>query len=677
MFRYGVDYYPEQWPEERWPEDARLMQEAGMNLVRLAEFAWSRLEPRGGSYDFAWLDRAIDVLAARDIDVILGTPTASPPPWLMAAHPDLFLVWPDGVRATYGSRRPYCPSHPVYRDYAVRITQAMAEHYRDHPRVIGWQIDNEFGDACYCDLCRAAYQAWLENKYEALEAVNAAWGTDFWSHRYTEWSQIPLPMLTTRVPLGTNWGVVANPGLALDFARFVSDTYVDFQAQQLSILRQTCPKHFVTHNFMGFTYDKLNYFDLAKPLDLVSWDSYPRAFWRAEAKMPGAEIALGHAAMRGLKNRNFWLIEGQSGRAGWHIMGSVPRPGELRLWSYQAIAHGADAVVFFRWRSGRFGTEQLWQGVLDHDAVPRRRYQEIKQMGQELRRIGDRVVGSEVRAEAAIILSYDSRFALDMQPNSSSFSYTRHVTDYYTALHNRSIPTAITSPDADLTPYRLVVVPALYVTDEATADSLGNYVERGGILVITARSGVKDSHNAVVDMPLPGLLARLCGVEVEDVDVLLAEDTRAVRFDLPQASDDCAAGILCEVLQLEGAQALAYYCEDFYAGRPAITVNSYGRGKAMYVGTLGTAALVQRVIDQAINWAGVKPVQEAPSGVEITARWEGDRQLLFVLNHAAESQHVVLNSPYVDLLTESRQSGRVCVPPYGVLVLSPVEDASG
>ncbi len=395
VFRYGADYYPEQWPVERWNIDARLMKEAGFNVVRLAEFAWSRMEPAAGYYDFAWLDRVIDILGEQGIDVVLGTPTASPPPWLMSEHPDLFNVWPDGVRATYGSRRTYCPTNPIYRRYARNITQAMAEHYRTHPRVIGWQIDNEFGDACYCEMCQAGFQSWLANKYSSLDALNAAWGTIFWSHVYTDWAQIPLPALTSRTPLGLDSGTVANPGLILDFARFVSDTYVGFQNNQLAILRTQCPNHFVTHNLMGFGYDKLNYFDLAKPLDFVTWDNYPRGFWRSDGKMSPPDLALEHATMYGLKNHNFWVMEAQSGRSGWHVMGSVPRPGELRLWAYQAIAHGADAIVFFRWRSGRFGTEQLWQGILDHDGIPRRRYQEIKQMGQELQQIGSHSRGSQ------------------------------------------------------------------------------------------------------------------------------------------------------------------------------------------------------------------------------------------------------------------------------------------
>ncbi len=672
MFRYGADYYPEHWPEERWAVDARLMQEAGFNVVRLAEFAWSRMEPTEGRYDFAWLDRAIEVLGAHGIDIVLGTPSASPPPWLMAQHPDAFNVWPDGVRATYGSRRTTCPTSPIFRSYAERITRAMAEHYHDHPRVIGWQIDNEFGDPCYCELCQAAFQSWLHNHYDSLAALNAAWGTVFWSHEYTDWAHIPLPVLTTRTPLGIDMTIVANPGLALDFARFVSDTYVDFQNAQLAVLRAACPGHFVTHNFMGFSYDKLNYFDLAAPLDLVSWDNYPRGFW-ADDKKAAPDIALEHVTMYGLKQQPFWVMEAQSGRTGWHIMGAIPRPGELRLWAYQAVAHGADGIVFFRWRTCRFGTEQLWQGILDYDGIPRRRYHEVKRMGEELRRVGEDIGGGEVRADAAIMLSYDSRFAFQAQPNSPAFSYPQHVRDYHAALHRQHIPAAIIAPDADLTPYRLLIVPALVVTEETTAARLRLFVEQGGTLVITMRSGFKNHYNMVVDIPLPGLLAELCGIEIDDMDVLRPGQRRRIEFE-PGAGDQGAATAMCEILALKGAEVLACYAEDYYAGQPAAAIHSLGRGHTIYVGTMGDPTLVTQIVNRALRLAHLSPLAAASAEVEVTRRTHNDTELLFVLNHTSESQSFLLNGAYQDKLSGRLHSGTVSLAPYDVLILGTTGD---
>lgn len=660
MFHYGADYYPEQWPEERWEIDARLMHEAGFNVVRLAEFAWSRMEPQDGRFDFAWLDRVIGILAEQGIKVVLGTPTASPPPWLMAAHPDALIVRADKRRATYGARREYCPTHSVYAEHAARITQAMAEHYRDNPHVIGWQIDNEFGERCYCPNCQRRFHEWLKARCGTLDALNRRWGTVFWSHEYTDWSQIPLPWTTSGIP---------NPGLALDFYRFMSQMIVAFQQAQIDILRRVCPQHFITHNLMGFGYDQLDYFALAAPLDFVSWDNYPRGFWNDERDVDPARLALGHDTMRSLKNRNFWVMEAQSGPAGWDVIGATPQPGEMRLWAYQAIAHGADGIVFFRWRSARFGGEQFWHGILDHDAQPRRRYREVQRMGAELAALGDSLSGSEVRAEAALMLSYDSRFAFQIQPNNRAFSYTAHFADYYAALHCRNVPAAVVAPDGDLSPYKMVIAPALYVLDADIAANLRGFAQNGGTLAITTRSGVKEESNAVVNLPLPGLLADLCGVTVAEYDSLLEGQTRAVDFVAPGTVNGGKARVWCDVLALDHAQAAACYAENYYQGQPAIAVNAFGKGKVIYVGTVGDSTLVEAVVQWALELAGLRPLLMTPPKVEVTARWQDGRQLLFVLNHAASPQRVTLDGRYVDLITGAEKTGDVLLPARKVLVL--------
>jgi beta-galactosidase len=674
MFHYGVDYYPEHWPEERWGEDACLMQDAGITIVRLAEFAWGRLEPREGQVDFDWLDRAIDTLAARKIKVLLGTPTASPPPWLMAAHPDMFIVWVNGVRATYGSRRPCCPSNATYRDYSARITRAMAEHYKDHPHVIGWQIDNEFGDRCYCLDCQRAFHAWLQREYGTLDELNTRWGTVFWSHVYTDWSQIPLPWSTSQPALSTNATVVANPSLALDYYRFMSDTYVEYQQVQVEILRELCPRHLITHNLMGFSYDKLNYFDLAEPLDLVSWNSYPRNFWSKQEQAYPGDLALGHATMRSLKQCSFWMMEQQSGTAGWDVMGTTPRPGEIRLWAYQAIAHGADGILYFRWRSSRFGTEQYWHGVLDHDGRPRRRYEEVRHMGQELARIGNIIAGAKVQAETALILSYDSRFAFQIQPNNAAFSYADHLASYYRALHRLHVAADVISPQADLSPYKLVIAPALHVLDEDTAERLASYAEKGGVLVVTARSGVKDPTNLVVNLALPGLLAELCGVEVAEYDSLSAGRSQPLEFVSPQlAGEDGTAAIWCDVLETQGAEVVACYTQDYFRGRPALTLHRVGRGHAIYVGTVGDQDLADTITRWALGMAGVQPFLEVTEGVEIARRWQGDRPILFLLNHSTEERRLTLPGPYVNLLSGTCAAGEVSLAAKDVLILIEAE----
>ncbi len=662
MFYFGVDYYPEHWPEERWPEDARLMAEAGFNVVRLAEFAWSKMEPRDGHYNFEWLDRAISILASHDIRVVLGTPTASPPSWLMTKHPDIFRVREDGQRVTFGNRRTYCPNNPIYHDYTRRIVTQMAEHYAEHPAVIGWQIDNEFGDRCYCPVCTQSFQAWLRRRYGELDTLNQKWGTAFWSHTYTDWDEIPLPLTTGDSP---------NPGLALDFFQFSSDSYVTYQQMQIDILREKCPEHSVTHNFMGFKYDRINYFDLARPLDFAALNHYPRTQWGMQAEVDPSLAALAADTTRGLKSHNFWMTEQQAGSGGWEIVSVSPRPGELRLWAYQSIAHGADAVIFFRWRTARFGTEQYWHGLLDHDALPSRRYEEIKRMGAEIRKAGEHIYGSAVKPAVAMILSYDSRFAFQIQANNPQFSYPQHFHRFYRALYDRHVAIDIVAPTADLSAYKLVVAPALHVVSDAATQNLKRFVETGGVLVVTQRSGVKDEANAIVNRRLPGLLAELCSVEVDEYDSLGADMHNGLEFALPElaSSSPILVSVWCDVLKSNGAAVVARYTQDYYAGKPAITLNRFGQGQVVYVGTLGDAPLYETLGGWLLDLAGVQPLLTAPEGVEVTERWQEDQRLLFVLNHTDLEQEVTLDRRYTNLLNGSTFEGAVTIAPRDVLVL--------
>jgi beta-galactosidase len=669
MFRFGVDYYPEHWPEARWEIDARLMQEAGFNTARLAEFAWSRLEPSPGRFEFAWLDRAIAILHAQGIQVVLGTPTASPPPWVMALYPDAYRVPESGQAMSYGNRREYCPTHAGYRERSRLITQALAEHYAGHPAVIGWQTDNEFGDRCYCDHCRAAFQGWLQHKYGTLDALNEAWGTVFWSHEYSAWAQIPAP-LATAAPFGEG---SPNPGLALDYYRFMSHQYVAFQREQIDILHNRCPDHFITHNLMGSGYDRLNYFDLAADLDFVSWDNYRRMQWTFQPEVRPSEAALAHTTMRGLKHKNFWVMEQQAGAGGWQIVSVAPRPGELQLWAYQSIAHGADAIIFFRWRSARFGTEQYWHGLLDHDGRTGRRYTEIKQMGAEIARVGAQIAGSEVRAEVALLLDYDTRFAFQIQANNPAFHYIAHVHDIFQAFHARNVAVEVVSAQEEFTGYKLLIVPALYVLREETAAAIERFVRQGGAVLVTPRTGVKDETNTIVDMPLPGYLARLCGIEVEEYDSLPAGVSQPLAFTNEDIHipETLHARIWCDVVRTVDAQVVARYTQDYYANSPAITLNAFGAGHAVYVATFGDAALYTALAGWLLKLAKVEAIATPPAGVEYCVRWQGEQRILFVLNHSAEEQHLALPEPMLNLLTgETIPLSSVDLQPRQVMILA-------
>lgn len=664
MFYFGVDYYPEQWPEAYWPEAARLMAEAGFNVVRLADFAWSKMEPRDGQFEFDWLDRAIASLASHGIRIVLATPTASPPPWLMHKFPQAFRVGKDGLRLTYGNRREYCPNNPDYLDHCRRIVSQMSARYCHHPSVIGWQIDNEFGERCYCPVCTGRFHQWLRQRYQSLETMNQEWGTEFWSHIYNDWEEIPLPLKSGGSP---------NPGLALDFFRFSSDSYLAFQHVQVEILMQNCPSHFITHNLMGFNYDQIDYFELARELDFVCLDNYPRTQWDMQAEVEPSRLALAHCTMRGLKRRNHWVIEQQAGSGGWEVMSVPPKPGELRLWAYQSIAHGADGILFFRWRTARKGAEQYWHGLLDAHGRPGRRYAEIQRMGVEIKKVGELIFGSTVKPAVALLLSYPARFAFQIQPNNPQFNYSEHFHHVYRAFFHRNVGVDIVFPGADLSSYKLVVAPALHILSEAVARDLQRFVAAGGTLLITPRSGVKDESGTMVELPLPGLLAQVCGAEVEECVSLAPEVYQSLAFDAfaLEVSDPPKARVWCDILEPRRAQIVARYTSDYFAGKAAITLNKFGSGVAVYVGTVGDASLYDTLASWLLHLAGVQQTMPASQGVEIAERWQGEQRIVFVLNHGSCAQEVVLDRPYTDLLSGSKEiQGTVSIAPRELLILA-------
>jgi beta-galactosidase len=657
-FPYGVDYYPEHWPEERWPEDARLMAEAGFNIVRMAEFAWSRLEPQEGVFDFTWLDQVIDLLSGHGIRTILGTPTASPTPWVMETDPTMYRILPDGKPLYYGNRRGYCPNHPIYWQHTRRIVERMAAHYAGNPHVIAWQIDNEFGDPCYCPTCRRNFQVWLRNRFETLDRLNEKWGTIFWSHVYTNWKQIPVPYEH----------ISQNPGLALDYKRFSSESYVRFQQMQIEILRKYSKKP-LTHNFMGFGYNKINYYDLAAPLDFVSWDNYLRVFWDMKAEIDPSHAALSHDTMRGLKKKNFWIMEQQAGPTGWEIIGDTPKPGELRLWVYQAFAHGADGMLYFRWRTCRFGNEEYWHGVLDHHGIPGRRYQEVSRVGEELKRIGELIQDSEVRNRVAIMQSYDTRFGFQTQPNNPQFHYETHVHDIYRGFFAQQVGVDLISEKEDLSGYKVVVVPSMYVLLDETVDNLAAFARAGGIVVFTARTGVKDEFNAVVNMRLPGLAAEMCGIEVEEYKSIPSDSQENIHLELIGQEGNFPVTVWAETLETHGAEIVASYHPGDFAGQPAMTRNRYGKGQVIYIGIFSDERFYDRLANWLLSEARLStPLTTAP-GVEITERWQGEHRLLFLLNHDSQPRPIRLNGEFLEIITGEILAGSVQLRARDIMIL--------
>jgi beta-galactosidase len=652
----GVDYYPEHWPRERWETDARMMQEAAFNVVRLAEFAWVMMEPTEGAFTFDWLDDALNVLNERDVSAILCTPTAVMPAWCARKYPETLATQTNGQRLVWGVRKNNCFTSGAYRLLSERITRAMAAHFQDTPNVIGWQTDNEFGHPmCYCDTCRAEFQDWLRAKYGTLDELNCAWGLHFWGHCVGTWGEIPLPVSNES----------SNPSALLDWQRFYSWLNVRFQRDQVRILREYFPDKFITHNFMGFFSD-LNYYDLAEDLDHVSWDNYP--VWSKPHVMSDA-AAMGDL-MRGLKGKNYWIMEETAGPGGWGSFGRNPWPGEIRLVAYQQLAHGADGQVWFRWRTCTAGREQYWHGLLGHDGKPLRRYQEAARTAGEYHTLAPHLEGTTVQAEVAFIYDYESIWALRFQPGFAENNYHAALQRYYDAFFRAGINVDFVSPTADLAKYKAVIAPDLHVLPDALAQRLSAYVENGGVLLADCRTGVKDETNLCHARTLPGLLSDALGIQIEEYEAI-ANDLSFAIHGLAPLDGEFTAIHYADWITLAGAEALSAFKGWHIQDAPAATRHHRGKGVGYYVGTVvkEPAFYDALIADLCIKARIAPPEITLPDGVELSVRKGDGKEVLFLLNHTQEEQTLDLPGGLTNLLSGEDAGRGITLDRFGVAVL--------
>lgn len=627
--RFGADYYPEHWDKKRLETDAKLMHDMGLDVVRMAEFSWSMLEPKKGLFQFEWLDKAISMLAKYNIRVVLGTPSATPPAWIIDEIPDLLPIDSQGRVRGFGGRHHDCQSNEAYKEHIKRIVTEMARHYKDNPNVIGWQIDNEFGnshfDLCHCKSCRKHFQKWLKSKYITIEQLNKEWGTSFWSQTYDRFEQIPTPMITPNSH---------NPSLLLDWKRFHSDLIVEFQQFQIDILRDICPNQFITHNFMGF-YNLIDYFDLAENLDFVSHDQYPMGYFDNPQPMKEPSVlAADLDLIRGLKNQTFWIMEQQAGPTGWEILSRTPKPGQLALWTAQSIAHGADTVVFFRWRTCAFGTEEYWHGILPHSGNPGRRYYELQKFIREISPYMEDFKNSLPGSEVAILYSYEQSWAFEIQPHHPELNYIKQIRKYYKGLYNQNVPVDFISEKSDLKKYKLIIAPLQFLVSDSLVNTLTEYVMQGGTLVLTMRSGVKETNNQChIDSELPGKLIELVGATVTEYDCLRDQDM-GIRY----RDKDYRCELWCDILTPGGAESIGTYTEDFYAGQSAITVNKLGKGLVYYIGTEPEQKLIDDFLLNIVNESGIEKLYVNPTEVEFVRRRTENADYIFALNHTNKKQ---------------------------------------
>jgi beta-galactosidase len=661
----GADYYPEHWPQERWETDLTMMKDAGFNVVRVAEFSWILFEPEEGKYDFAWLDRWLKLADGYGIKVIIGTPTAIMPAWLARKYPEALEMKADGQRTVWGGRRHNCYSDADYRRLSETIVRQLARHYAGNHSIIGWQIDNEIGSAdCRCEKCQRNFQKWLKKKYGDLAELNRAWGAHFWGQRIGDWAEIPIP--NDRIG---DWAI-SNPSACLDWQRFMSDLQVEFLDIQAKILRDGCPEsQFITHNFMGL-HNSLDYYDLARPIDFVSWDNYPKL----SPAIP-YEASLAADVMRGLRKQNFLIMEQTAGPLGWATFSRSPQPGELRKICYQQLAHGADGQIWFRWRSCTVGREQHWHGLLGHDGKTNRRYREAAQVAHEYRKLAPYLKGTAPRPEAAIVYDYDSIWALKIQPGYPDAAHADAIKRYYNALFRAGANADIVRPGDDLAGYKLVLAPHLHVLDDSVANQLVEFVRDGGVLMADCRTGVKDETNLAHARTLPGLLAPALGIEIEEYESLglgitdKEVTTYSIRTE-PELGETYTALHYADWIKPLSAEPKARYEEPHLKDFAAVTRNEFGRGKGWYVGTIAQGdEFYDKLIAALLRDARVQPIVTPPEGVEVAVRKSQDRELLFVVSHADEDKTVAVPSGKRELISNQNTKDVLVLPPFGVAVV--------
>jgi beta-galactosidase len=632
---YGGDYNPEQWNDDVIKKDMELLPAAGINIVTLNVFNWAMIQPDENTYDFSSLDRTVEMVTGKGMDICMATSTGAHPAWMAHRHPDILRTEFSGMRRKYGARHNSCPNSPTFRVYSVRLAGKLAEHYKDQQNIVAWHVNNEFGGICYCENCVKAFREWLKRKYVTIEALNEAWDTHFWGHTFYEWDEIEAPTLLTE---HFEEKRSMFPCITLDYYRFNSDSMLRNYIEEAAEIKRFIPDARITTNLMGF-HKGIDYQKWARNMDFISWDNYP------SLGDPEARTAMTHDLMRGLKpGMPFALMEQTPSVTNWHEYSSLKRPGEMRLISYQAVAHGADTVMFFQMRQSRAECEKLHGAVISHVGTDQTRvYRECAELGKELRELGSEILGSTVHSEAAVLFDWNNWWAIEMTAGlNMDIRYTDEAYCYYEALHSYGIQTDLVGTDADISGYKIVIVPEMYMAKPGVAQKLEEYALAGGTVVFSIYTGIADENDSVTQNGYPGDFRRMCGIWTEEFDSLSADEQNYFMWNGQAYTSE----LVFALSHPEGARVLASYEEDFYRGMPVITENDIGRGRVYYIGTRSERAFYHAFIRGISVEQGIldASADELPDGIEICTREKDGSKYIFILNHRGEKEHRGLNA---------------------------------
>lgn len=658
---YGGDYNPEQWDDATIEQDMQLFKKAGINLVTLPVFAWAKIEPREGEYHFEWLDKILKKLWENKIYVIMATPTTAQPAWLSKNYPEVLPVDIAGRKRTHGMRVFFCVNSGKYRERAAAIATEMAERYHTYPGLVGWHVANEYGTYCYCENCQKQFRIWLEKRYGTIEHLNDKWNTAFWGRVVYDFDEIMLP-----TELNDDYRF--NPAIQLDYMRFVTDSTLECYLNEADILKKYTPDLPVFSNISGFI-KKLNQFKMVEHMDSAAWDNYPGP--RDERSLP----ALKHDIMRALKDGESYIIAEQSpNQQNWQPYNKLKRPGEVRTIAYQGLARGADACLFFQMRQSVGGQEKFHGAVISHAGTDDTRiYREIAELGQELQKLGDTFLEGKIDAKAAFLFDWDSWWALELTSGpTQDMDYLAQVHKYYKAFYEKNIPVDIIKVTADLSKYKIVVAPLLYMMKPGVAEKIQQFTAEGGTFLATYMTGVADENDRCIFGAAPGELSETLGLWVEETDAMFPDEQNSILVNVNSLplQEKYTSGFLCDVIRPTTAKTLAVYGDDFYKGVPCVTVNEVGAGKAYYLGCEPDDAFLSDFVGCICEEQGLAPLFETGGEIELSTRTGKDGDVTFVINHGVENGWVNLETQqYQNLLTDELLSGKCEIRGRDVMVI--------